>query len=161
MIRRLGIALAVAALAQGSAHAVAPIAPSHRRAAEETLRTIDVEGSMRTGVSVMVDSMVEGNAMLAPYRSVVVKWAEKFMTWETIGPKLVDLYAETFTEAELRELTAFYRTPVGRKALAAMPDLARRGAEIGTQVARDHQKELEEMVQERAKQLEAATADVP
>ena len=148
-----GLAFAMLFLA-GAAWAAPPVAESHRRAAEETLRAIDVEASMRTAVSVMVDSMVSGNA-LAPYRSTVLAWAGKYLTWEEMGPRLVEIYTDTFTEAELKKLTAFYTSPVGRKALANMPDLMRRGAEIGSQVARDHQKELEAMVAERAKELGA------
>ena len=150
------VALAGPAFAAAPAPPVVPVAESHRKAAEETLRAIDVETSMKTAVSVMVDSMVSGNPPLEPYRAVVLTWAGKYLNWEAIGPKLVDMYTDTFTEGELQEMTAFYTSPVGRKALANMPQLMRRGAEIGSQVARDHQKELEAMVAERAKQLEAA-----
>jgi hypothetical protein len=35
----------------------------------------------------------------------------------------VEVYARHFTAAELREITAFYRSPVGTKLLAKMPEL--------------------------------------
>lgn len=152
---KLAMVVVACALA-GTVFAAAPVTESHRKAAEEALRAIDVESNVRTSVSIMVDSMLAGNATLEPYRPVVVAWAQKYLTWEAIGPKLAEMYTDTFTEAELKEMTAFYKSPVGRKALASMPALVRRGGEIGSQIARDHEKELETMVAERTKQLEAA-----
>jgi len=40
------------------------------------------------------------------------------------------LYAQAYTRTEMRQLTAFYRSPLGRKMLAAMPKLMAGGAEI-------------------------------
>jgi hypothetical protein len=39
------------------------------------------------------------------------------------------LYAASFTEAELREIVAFYRSPAGRKTLEVMPVLMQQGLE--------------------------------
>jgi hypothetical protein len=39
------------------------------------------------------------------------------------------LYAESFTQAELREIVAFYRSPAGRKTLEVMPVLMQQGLE--------------------------------
>lgn len=38
--------------------------------------------------------------------------------------EMVPLYAKNYTVAELRQLTAFYQTPVGRKMMALTPKLA-------------------------------------
>ncbi|WP_020652508.1 DUF2059 domain-containing protein [Massilia niastensis] len=38
--------------------------------------------------------------------------------------EMVPLYAKHFTTAEIRELTAFYGTPLGRKMMATMPKLS-------------------------------------
>jgi uncharacterized protein len=140
--------------------AVAADSPSetHKQAATELLRVMDVERTMIGGASAMTDAMVQQNAMLAPYRDVILKWAGTFMTWETFGPKFVTLYTESFTESELRDLLAFYRTPTGKKALAVMPDLMQRGAMLGGEVAKEHAPELERMVRERATELEKRAA---
>jgi uncharacterized protein len=153
-MRRIACALiAVVLLGTPVVAAEAPKA-SHRQAAEEFLVVMNLEKAMMSGASTMVDAMIQGNASLGPYRDVILQWAGTFMTWETFGPKLTDMYADSFTESELREMTAFYRTPTGQKALALMPDMMRRGGMLGAEVARQHMPELERMVKERAAQLE-------
>lgn len=57
-------------------------------------------------------------------------------------PSLVDemlaemapLYAETYTVDELRQLAAFYASPLGQKMLASTPKLMVRGMEIGNRL---------------------------
>ncbi len=46
----------------------------------------------------------------------------------------VPLYARTYTAEELKQITAFYRSPVGAKMLASMPKLMTEGMQIGQQV---------------------------
>ncbi len=45
------------------------------------------------------------------------------LSYEEEKPFIADLYAKHFTEAELKELTAFYKTPLGQKTLQEMPKL--------------------------------------
>jgi hypothetical protein len=106
-----------------------------------------------TGAEVMI-SAVRSNPQLAPYEDVFVAWYKQTMAKVDLESKMVALYAETFTEKELKDLTAFYRAPLGRKALQKMPELMRRGAEIGTAAAKDNQAELERMLEVRRKEIE-------
>lgn len=127
---------------------------SHQEAATELLKLMDVEASMLSAASAMTDAMIQQNPTMEPYRDVLLDWAGSFMTWETFGPKYVALYVDVFTESELRELIGFYKTPTGKKALALMPELMQRGMALGAEVANEHSGELEEMIRERAAQLE-------
>jgi hypothetical protein len=126
---------------------------SHRAAAADLLRMMDIEKAMMVGVTTMADAQVAGNPTLAPYRDVILKWAGMFLTWDKVAPQLTELYAATFTESELRELTAFYKTPTGKKAMAEIPALMQKGAAIGTDLAKQHTPELERMIRERAEEL--------
>ena len=135
-----------------------PASSAADEAATELLLVMDVERMMLGGAAAMADSMIKDNPMLAPYRDVLLEWAGRVMTWEALAPKLVTMYTESFTEPELRDLAAFYRTPAGRKALSVMPELMRRGAMLGGQVATEHMDELQEMLQKRADELEKQPA---
>ena len=53
---------------------------------------------------------------------------------DDILAETVPLYARTFSAAELKQITAFYRTPVGAKMLASMPKLMGEGMQIGQQI---------------------------
>ena len=48
--------------------------------------------------------------------------------------EIAPLYANNYTVAELKELTAFYRTPLGRKMLALSPRLSAESMAIGQRI---------------------------
>jgi hypothetical protein len=50
-------------------------------------------------------------------------YADRIRIGEIIEKISYPLYAKHFTENELRDLIAFYKTPTGRKTLAVMPEL--------------------------------------
>ena len=60
-----------------------------------------------------------------------------------------------FTEEELREMAAFYRSTTGQKLARATPQLTRLGAELGERTLRAHAAELDEMI---ARRVGAGTA---
>jgi uncharacterized protein len=134
------------------------IQDSHAKAATELLLTMHFEKQMSAGMEMMADVMIKQNAMLAPFRSVLLKWAAGFMTWDTFGSQVVAFYEATFTEAELRDLTAFYKTPTGQKALTEMPKLSRQMMELGSSVAKDHVQELEPLMRARSAEIEQLSA---
>jgi hypothetical protein len=48
--------------------------------------------------------------------------------------EMVPLYADNYTVAEIRQLTAFYQSPVGRKSMALTPRLSAEGMAIGQRI---------------------------
>jgi hypothetical protein len=138
--------------------AESPALDSHAQAATELLLVTNVQKQMATGAEVMADVLIKQNAVLGPYRDVLLKWAASFMTWDTLGPKLVVLYEGALTEPELRDIVAFYKTPAGQKSLAVLPELTRSMATLGATLAKEHMPELEEMVRARAAEIEKMTA---
>ena len=53
-----------------------------------------------------------------------------------------DLYADTFTEKEIEEITKFYQTDVGQKLLVKSPELMQIGAQLGMTEAQSKQELL-------------------
>ena len=76
------------------------------------------------------------------------------MSWKALRGDFAQLYAESFTEPELREVTAFYQTETGQKAIRLMPSLMARGMALGQQAVADHQADLEARIQKRVRELE-------
>ena len=156
------VALALSATpvlhAQGGAPAQptssAPPSAGQLAAARELLRIMDVERVTMSGVDAMLNAQFGGNPALAPYVDVAREWAKKYMTWEVIGERLARVYAASFTEAELRDIIAFYHTPTGKKLAQVTPDLMRQGAEVGARVADENMPELQRMLEARRAQLE-------
>jgi uncharacterized protein len=124
-----------------------PDVDPHRGAAAELTELLRMEEMIQQSYQEMVDVQVRGNAQLRPYRDVMVAFFEQYMAWETLRDDIIDLYVEAFTEEELRELIFFYSSPVGQKALEVMPELMRRGTELGTRRVQQHLPELERMIQ--------------
>jgi len=128
-----------------------------REVASELLHVLGVERAMMAGMTTMLDVQIQQNPTLGPFRETMLKWAEKYMTWEEVSPQFIDLYASTFTEAELNDLLGFYKTPTGQKALAEMPGLMQKGAAMGVANFKKYAPQLEQMIRERAQELEKAT----
>ncbi|WP_269540145.1 DUF2059 domain-containing protein [Cerasicoccus fimbriatus] len=77
--------------------------------------------------------------------------------------KMIAIYMDTFSEAELKDLIAFYKTPTGKKALQELPTLFQKGAVAGEEIAQKYLPEFQTKVQqimEKAmmEQMEAAPA---
>lgn len=137
----------------GAAPQPAPVS-SHEKAARELFRMVGGENLAVGGADAMM-GMIRDNPEMAPYEHVFRAWYRKVLAESNLEDEMVKLYMETFSEKELREIAAFYRTPVGRKAIAVMPELMRKGAEVGMERAQEHAEELHEML-EKAREERAS-----
>jgi uncharacterized protein len=59
----------------------------------------------------------------------------------------ITAYTQEFTEPELKKLTDFYKTPVGKKANEKMPQRVFIAGQIGLKQAQAHQTELRQMLE--------------
>lgn len=82
-----------------------------------------------------------------PMAEALREFHDRYLSWQAVRSSLVQIYAETFTELEIRELIAFHRTPIGRKLVERTPALTRRTAELANRIMLEHQAELMEMLQ--------------
>jgi uncharacterized protein len=130
---------------------------SHDQAVHELFNVMGLERNAVVGATAMIDAQIQANPAIEPYRGVMVDWATRFLTWDAMLPEMTAIYKETFTEDEVREMIAFYRTPTGQKVLDTLPEVMQRSAGVGVSLAQKHQAELESMVAKRRKELEAAS----
>lgn len=70
---------------------------------------------------------------VAPTNQVsdMVDMIAREMSWEKMKNDYISLYAETFSEDELRGMIAFYKTPVGQAWISKQPEVARKSMELG------------------------------
>jgi len=84
------------------------------------------------------EALSEPNRMAAFKRDFAERFAKAFRARYPEMRALTDReYARAFTAAELRELTAFYGTPLGQKTLSVMPELQQRLFPVGVKVGRE------------------------
>ncbi|MFO0891794.1 MAG: DUF2059 domain-containing protein [Isosphaeraceae bacterium] len=121
---------------------------SHRKAAEDLLLAANIESQLRSSIDQSIALQIKVNPQLAPMKDTFLRFFAKYMSWEALKEDVIAMYAEAFTEAELREITAFYRTPTGRKMIEKMPVLMAKGMQLGVSRVQANQAELRRMVEE-------------
>jgi uncharacterized protein len=88
--------------------------------------TAGATGSKK-GPKEMVDKATDAAAKVS---SKMMDEMTKELSWDNIKDEYVTLYAETFTEEDLRGLVAFYKSPAGRAFTKKQPELMRRSMEL-------------------------------
>lgn len=137
------------ALAQSAASPpLALEAASHRQAAETLLRLTSSPESYNQGIdqklAMMFKQFPEKSDRIGTQEKMRA-FVRKYLSWESILPELVDLYTRNFTEAELRELIAFYQTPTGKKLVALSPRFSQARMDIGQRRMQEHMAEFEQL----------------
>jgi uncharacterized protein len=125
---------------------------SHRKAAENLLIVMEVDKNLPLLAEQLVESQLKQNPQLASQRDIFQKFFTKYLSWESVKDDTITAYTQEFTEPELKKLTDFYKTHVGKKASEKMPKLVFLSGQIGLQKAQANQAELLQMIEERTKQ---------
>lgn len=111
---------AAAGLSPAAAQEAPP--PGEVEAARELLR---VSGTREGFIRGMELGMEQGGVQLTPkLRGVVRDFMAEHFKYEDLEPDFIQVYTDLMTEAEIRELTAFYRTPIGQRLVELMPEMA-------------------------------------
>ena len=124
---------------------------SHRQAAENLLIVTNVDKSLPKIVEQVLASQLQQNPQLTPYRDVMQRFLNKYMHWESLKEDVMTAYTQEFTEPELKQLTAFYKTPLGQKAVEKMPKLLFIGGQIGMRRVQANEAELRQMIEAEGK----------
>ena len=67
------------------------------------------------------DVNAEQEKIMAEFRGKVVELLRAEMSWEKMEPTYFKLYRDTFTQAELDGMLAFYKSAAGKAVIAKMP----------------------------------------
>lgn len=133
--------------------ALAEDSPS-QKSAEAILEITNAAGAMKTGFLATIEPMIDNmkqkgmpDAAVAEMKAAMTEWFDAEIKWSEIKPKMIDLYVQEFSAQELKELLAFYQTPVGQKAIAKLPVIMRQGSMIGQEYASRKQDSLKQKVQ--------------
>jgi hypothetical protein len=110
-------------------------------AAEELLLMTGVERQVKLAYDNLRSSMLENfeaSGAPAEARPIFEKYVDdvmavlsKALSWENTKSDYLEVFVEEFTEEEIGRLIEFYSTPLGKKSMEVLPELYRKGAEIG------------------------------
>jgi hypothetical protein len=125
----------------------ASFTPNHLKAAEDMLAAMEMPSLMTNSIN----SVVKAQTANMPtdkqevFAEVMKTFLNKYLSWDSIKTDMAKIYATEFTEAEIKELSQFYQTPLGKKIVTKSPALMQKGMALGQQRVAAHQTELVEM----------------
>jgi hypothetical protein len=127
----------------------ATVTPSQLKAAEDVIIASKADAHFKSSMDVMLK---QASATLpedkrAKFIEVMNSFVAKYVNWDIMKDQLASLYAQQFTEKELKDLAVFYRSPLGIKLNEKQPILLQKGADLGQQAVQSHQVELQQMMQ--------------
>jgi uncharacterized protein len=144
---RLLFAVAIAAAIASTAFADTK---SHRKAAEEVLETLGVQAQVDKSIDQSLEAQAKAEPAMVPFKDVVKKFMTKHMSYASLKEDFITAYVDAFTEEELKEIAAFYKTPIGKKMAGKMPEVSYKLSQLGSKRLQENQEELMKMIQAEA-----------
>ena len=112
-------------------------------AAYELLEAMQVPAQLKQTLDGIVDMQMQANPQLLPYKSIFTDFFNKYMSFDALKEGYADIYLDSFSVAELKEMTLFYKSPIGSKMASKTSEFALRGAALGQKAVQEHQEELQ------------------
>ena len=123
----------------------------HRQAAIEMMEASGVPEMLKRAFRSQLENQFKAVPELEKLRPELTRFYDIAFSYESLKGDLANLYMKHYTVEELKQITAFYRTPAGRK--KAVED-GKMSSEMGELFLRHSQKkmpELQKMLQKLAK----------
>ncbi len=169
-MRRLCIVLAVLFLSSNFAFGASE---KHRKLAEELITLTEgdkILESMKAQVSMIFAQFKAQLSVAEADRPKLDHYNKKFekvinmeFDWNKIRDKYIDLYTNTFTEAETKSIVDFYKSPAGKKLTNSMPELMQQSLSIARSHVQTIIPQLEEITSAMEKEFapQNATGNTP
>lgn len=126
----------------------APVYANATEAAEALLDAMNIEVVLAQSIDQALETQIKANPSIAAMRPVFEQFFEKHMSWKSLRTDFVELYVSAFEQNELEDLIRFYETDTGKKSISLMPELLKRGSEIGAKKVQDNLPDLQRMIRE-------------
>jgi len=131
------------------------LTPSHLSAARKLISATgmtDVRFTLMRNNSIKILSANIEEKYREKFVAKLSEFLDKYLPANGFREDMAVIYAGTFTENELNQLTAFYNSPLGKKITAALPELMQKGMALDQQIINKHSAELQSMLQEAVKE---------
>ena len=142
---------------------------SHRAAAEELLVSTNMErmqeqvlGTMRHSMEAQFRAVKFPDEVKPHFEKVLPQFLDEMveltaqaLEWNAMKDSYIDIYVAAFTEDEIRDLTAFYQTPLGQKMLTKMPALMQRSMQLSQERMATMQPQLMDIVKRMTEAVRA------
>lgn len=89
----------------------------NRARVEQAMAAMKLEENWTLTVAMFARQMVDEMPFFAPYRDIVVDYAEEKLGWAQVKQEVIKIYMAHYTDEELDALRKFYESPAGQKSL--------------------------------------------
>lgn len=97
----------------------------------------------------------EQQKVLDDTRAKMVALVKETLNWDSLEPRMVEIYQKSFSQFEMDGMLKFYKSPVGKAVLAKMPVVVQNSMQIMQGVTADMLPKIQQIVQEAAAQVKA------
>jgi hypothetical protein len=108
---------------------------SQRALAGKLIDLTNGKNAMRVGFDAVFSGMLDNlrqhgmpDQGLQEIQAAVNKWYDSEINFDDIRPQMVDIYVKDFDEDDLKQIVAFYESPVGQKAIKNLPTVMQQAA---------------------------------
>jgi hypothetical protein len=146
---------------------------SHHAKAEEMMTLLHAErlveqisANLKKQVSDAANKVIgpsptpEQSAQAVDVENKAFKMIDDQIGWKAMEPGFADVYAKNFTDAELDDIIAFYKSPAGEALLVKMPQVNTQVGEFGSSKMATLEPQLKQLFQDFQKS-QAATPHPP
>jgi hypothetical protein len=126
-------------------------AKNHRAKVKELFELMNMEKVMEVGIQEAINAQMQANPEMVKFKDIMLDFFSKHMSWKSVERGFVDDYMETFSQAEIEDMIAFYQTPTGKKTITTLPELMKRGSQHGMEKVQQNMPELLRMIEQRLK----------
>ncbi len=147
-------------------------ADASKRESVEALLEITQANAMMDNMYAQMDQMFVGmgqqlgikpseQPLFEEYMQNVVAAMRQEMSWEKMEEPIIDVYLKHYTEEEIQDMLAFYRTDTGRAMVEKMPQVMNESMMVTQQMLRGFMPRIQELSMEFREKLEAQRASDP
>ena len=143
---------------------------SHRAKAEQMLSVTKSDTQMQTQLAALearIQELAKQQSGVAPLNTAQTKLTDDYQKqihditldevgFEKVRPLIVQYYVDSFSEAELDGILAFYKTPAGQALINKTPDLAMKSTMLVQNRIKELQPKLATVTQDYVTKLKAA-----
>lgn len=119
----------------------------HKEEAFKFMDELNFKKLMSDSVENSVKTLIHTNPKLEKHKEKLKGFYEKCVSYDAIKDDLAEMYANDFTAEELKEMTAFYHSKLGKKMLEKTPSLMQKSMQFGQERVSKNMDELNKILE--------------
>ena len=116
---------------------------------DDIRQMLELSGSGKLGMQVMENMAVQYRQILPDVPGEFWDGMMKEIKADDLIDLIVPVYKKYFTQAEIQQLVAFYKTPIGQKVTATLPLITTESMQIGQQWGQEIGQKVVQKLQEK------------